>query len=466
MNTIYHEFINSKAVKWQEVGIHVDGGFLPQSLFPFQKAIVQWALKKGRAAIFADTGLGKTAMQLAWASAVHQYTGNRVLIVAPLCVAQQTEKEAEKFGITGRVRFARDFSDRETGIIVTNYEMLHKFEDGIKSNYFNGVVLDESSILKSQDSKTRAKVIDLCGSIPYRLSCTATPSPNDHMELGSQSEFLGILSSAEMLAQFFIHDSGETSKWRLKGHGKVRFWEWLSTWAVCIKKPSDLGFDDSGYDLPGLDTIEHLVETDKTLDGQLIKEPAQTLSERIEARRITVDERVAKCAELVNATNQPFIVWCHRNDEADKLHALIPDSVEVSGSDSIDQKEQKIMAFTEGRARVLITKPKLAGFGMNWQHCSEMAFVGLSDSFEQLYQSIRRCYRFGQQRIVRVHLISADLEGSVLANLKRKEAQNQEMSDQMVRLMQDFARREVVGTRNERLAYVADTPLIKPRWLT
>jgi SNF2 family DNA or RNA helicase len=461
----YSKFIETKKFKVVETGFDADDALLPEGLFDFQKAIVKWALKKGRAAIFADTGLGKTAMQLAWANAVHQHTGNRVLIVAPLCVAQQTEREAEKFGI-GNVRFVREFEkDGSTGIYVTNYEMLDHFEEGIRDGYFDGVVLDESSILKAQDGKTRAKVIQLFSSVPYRLSCTATPSPNDYMELGSQSEFLGIMSAVEMLAMFFIHDSGETSKWRLKGHGKDRFWEWLATWAVSIRKPQDLSFTAEGYDLPPLEMHEVLVETDKSLSSTLLREPAKTLSERIEARRITVDERVAKCAEIVNASSEPFIVWCHRNDEAEKLHALIPDSVEVSGSDKIKDKETKIIDFTEGRARVLITKPKIAGFGMNWQHCSQMAFVGLNDSFESLYQAIRRCYRFGQKKTVHVHMISADLEGHTLENLKRKEAQNEEMLSQMIDLMRDFTKREVRATTNERLSYQPTNALQLPEWI-
>ncbi len=461
----YSRFIETKKFKNIETGFDVDDMLLPDGLFDFQTAIVKWALKKGRAAIFADTGLGKTAMQLAWAGAVHQHTGNRVLILAPLCVAQQTEREAVKFGV-GNVRFAREFEkDGSTGIYVTNYEMLDKLAEGIKDGYFDGIVLDESSILKSQDGKTRAKIIAMCADIPYRLSCTATPSPNDFMELGSQSEFLGIMSAVEMLAMFFTHDSGENSKWRLKGHGKNRFWEWLATWAVSIRKPQDLGFEASGYDLPPLNHHEILVETSKTLSSALIKEPAKTLSERTEARRITVDERVERCAAIVNASSEPFIVWCHRNDEADKLHALIAGSVEVSGSDKIKDKERKIMDFTEGRARVLITKPKIAGFGMNWQHCNQMAFVGLNDSFESLYQAIRRCYRFGQKKPVDVYMISADLEGAVLENLKRKELQNEELVCQMVDLMKDFTKQEVRATINERLSYQASTLTELPGWL-
>jgi superfamily II DNA or RNA helicase len=464
MSVGYAKFIGSKSFENIETGFDADDSFLAKELFPFQKAIVKWALKKGRAAIFADTGLGKTAMQLSWASAVHQYTGNRVLIVAPLCVAQQTEKEAQKFEIQGRVKYVREF-ERDTGIYICNYEMLDKFKDAIDANFFDGVVLDESSILKSHDSKTRAKIVEMFERVPYRLSCTATPSPNDFMELGNQCEFLGIMSQPEMLATFFIHDSGETSKWRLKGHGKHRFWEWMATWAACIKRPSDLGFEMSGYDLPPLSISEHIVETDKRIGDSLLKIAAKTLSERNEARRVTVDDRVAKCAEIVNQSEGPFLVWCNLNDESSKLTAAIEGAVEVRGSDKMKDKEKKIMDFTEGRVRVMVTKPSIAGFGLNWQHCNQMAFVGLNDSFEQLYQAVRRCYRFGQTKPVHVHMISADIEGAVLENLKRKEIQNEEMSSQMIKLMRDFMQKEITASKNERLVYQPNVNLELPRWM-
>lgn len=416
-------------------------------LFPFQSAIVKWALKRGRAAIFADTGLGKTAMQSAWSWAVHQYTGNRVLILAPLCVAPQTVEEAAKFGIP--IRYVREMPENgDTGIFITNYEMIDRFEPWIQKGYFDGVVLDESSILKHQDSKTRRRLIELCSQIPYRLSCTATPSPNDYMELGGQAEFLGVMGTMEMLSMFFIHDSGETSKWRLKGHGKTKFWEWMSQWAVFVKRPSDLGFDDSGYLLPELRIHERVVQTGKPV--------GQTLSERNRARRETVDQRVAECAALVNASTEPFIVWCNLNDESAKLAAAIPGAVEVRGSDKIEVKEERIRTFNEGRARVIITKASITGYGINWQHCAQMAFVGLNDSYEDLYQAIRRCYRFGQKRPVDVHLISADSEGAVMENIKRKEAQAQEMSDQMIAHMRDFCRREVTELKREKSDYVRD----------
>lgn len=424
-------------------------------LFPFQDAIVRWALKRGRAAIFADTGLGKSMMQAAWAYAVSQYTGGRVLLVAPLCVAPQTVREAEKLGIP--IKFTRTFLPNETGIFITNYENLDSFEAALLSNQFEGVVLDESSILKHETSKTREHIIRITRTVPFRLSCTATPSPNDFMELGAQAEFLGVMSSVEMLAMFFVHDSGETSKWRLKGHGRSKFWEWLATWSVFIKRPSDLGFSDEGYDLPPL-SINHVpVGQD---DGSFV---VGGIVDRAKVKRETVDERVKACADLVNASTGPMIVWCHRNDESEALEALIPGSVEVSGSHSLKEKEDRILGFSEGRYRVLITKPKIAGFGMNWQHCAQMAFVGLSDSYEQIYQAIRRCWRFGQEKPVSVHFIAHAAEGSVLENVQRKEAQADQMAREMIQFMREFQEREVRQLKREVAVYARDQ-VITPRW--
>jgi hypothetical protein len=449
----YEKFLETKAVMDTPSGFDADDKMLSRGggeyqLFPFQAALVKWALKRGRAAIFADTGLGKTAMQSAWAWAVHQYTGNKVLILAPLCVAPQTVEEASKFGIP--IRYVREMPEAgSTGIFITNYEMLDRFEDAIRDGYFDGVVLDESSIIKNQDGKTRKRITEVCSSIPFRLSCTATPSPNDHMELGTQAEFLGVMKVTEMLSMFFTHDSGDTSKYRLKGHGKTRFWEWMSHWAAFVKRPSDLGFDDAGYDLPELTINEELVIT-----GKLV---AMTLSERGQARRESIDARVAKCAEIVNASDQPFVVWCNMNEESAKLTAAIPGAVEVKGSDKIEVKEERIKAFSEGRARVIVTKPSITGYGLNWQHCAHMAFVGLNDSYEQLYQAIRRCYRFGQTRPVEVTLITADSEGAVRENIKRKEAQAEEMTGQMIAHMREFCRREVVEMAREKSTYLQDT---------
>lgn len=441
----YDAFIKAKA------STSIAVGFDPQDmggdLFDFQQAIVAWACRRGRAAIFADTGLGKTAMQTEWARQVNEHTGGDVLIAAPLCVAQQTVEEAAKFGI--HVRYCRDQKDAKPGITITNYEMLERFNPAD----FAGAVLDESSILKAHDSKTRAKIVEMFRDTPYRLSCTATPSPNDHMELGNQAEFLGVMTATEMLAMFFIHDGGDTSQWRLKGHGKARFWEWMSTWAVCIRNPADLGFDGSRYILPGLKMHEHIIESPEALPGQLFSGIAQTLTERRDAKRGSLQERVKVAADLVNSHDRPAIVWCHLNDESKALADGIPDAVEVTGSMTLDQKEAAIMAFTHGQKRVIVTKPSIAGFGMNWQHCADVVFAGLDDSYESFYQAVRRCHRFGQFKVVNVHLVSAESEGAVKANLERKQEQADTMADSMVAHMRELTKQTIKGSTVEKSEY-------------
>ena len=443
----YKEFIESKSKKMEAVGFSSIG--INPMLFDFQRAIVDWACKRGRAAIFADTGLGKTPMQVEWARQVSKNTDGRVLIVAPLCVAQQTEEEAAKFGVSAR--YLRKDND-EQDIVITNYEMLDHFDP----SDFAGVVLDESSILKSHDSKTRAKIIEMFSGVPYRLSCTATPSPNDHMELGNQAEFLGVMTAVEMLAMYFVHDGGDTAQWRLKGHGKGKFWQWLSTWAVCIKNPADIGFDGDAYILPALKMHDHVIDIEKPLDGQLFSGVAQTLTERRDAKRESMSERVALAAKLANETKGPCIVWCHLNDESKALTAAIPDAVEVTGSMSADEKESAIMDFTHGAKRVIVTKGSIAGFGMNWQHCADQVFAGMDDSFETFYQCIRRSYRFGQKREVNCHIISASTEGAVTTNIQRKAAQAEEMAVSMMEHMAEFTKAQIKGATVEKTEYKTD----------
>lgn len=442
----YQEFLARKAITPIIAGHHVDANKLNANLFDFQRVIVQWALKRGRAAIFADTGLGKTLMQTSWADNVAQETGGDVLIVAPLCVAQQTVREGKKFGIS--IHYCRDQESIKPGINITNYEMLDCFD----LSEFAGVVLDESSILKNRDGKTRNAIISACQQVPYRLSCTATPSPNDFMELGNQAEFLGIMSMTEMLAMFFINDAGDTGTWVLKGHGKSKFWEWLSTWSVVIRSPADLGFDGSRYVLPPLVMHEHIVSS--AAENGLFADIATGLMERNKARKESIDERVAACASIVNASDEQWVIWCHRNEEADKLVASIPGAVDVSGSDSIEHKEASVHAFLDGEIRVLVSKPKILGSGMNFQNCHNTAFVGLSDSWEQYYQAIRRFYRFGQDKEVNVHVISAESEGAVVANIKRKEDQNAVMGAEMVKHMSDSMKKEIFGAAVEKTEYV------------
>jgi hypothetical protein len=445
----YQQFIESKKIKPVICGFDIDEQDLNPNLADFQRVIVKWALKRGRAALFEDTGLGKTIQQLSWAHEVHKHTGGNVLIFAPLCVAQQTIREGEKFGING-INYCRDQDGVKDGLNITNYEMLDNFD----LSTFAGVVLDESSIIKNRDGKTRNAIIEGCKVVPYRLSCTATPSPNDFMELGNQVEFLGVMGMTEMLAMYFINDASDTGTWVLKGHGKAKFWEWMATWSVCIRSPADIGFDGSKYILPPLNMIDHVVESATTFG--LFADIAQGLMERNQARRDSIEDRVAECAKIVNASEEQFVVWCHLNNEADMLVKSIPGAVDVSGSDSIEHKEKTIAGFIDGSVRVIVSKPKILGAGMNFQHCHNTCFVGLSDSWEQFYQAIRRFYRFGQQKIVNVHVISAESEGAVVANIKRKEEQNEEMARNMVNHMSSAMKKEIFGQEVEKSEYVRD----------
>lgn len=389
--TTYAEFLERKALIDPPRGLKVIPD-LNRQLFDFQSDITRWALLRGSAAIFADCGLGKTPMQLEWA----RHIPGNVLILAPLAVSAQTVREGQKFGI--EVRAARTQADVLPGITITNYEMLEHFD----ASYFTGVVLDESSILKSFDGKTRTKIIDTFRQTPFKLACTATPAPNDFMELGNHAEFLGVMSMVEMLSMFFVHDGGDTSKWRLKGHAESDFWKWLASWAVCIRKPSDLGYDDRDFVLPELRIHEISVHVAKPTDGFLYARVAETLQERLAARRSTIQDRAAECAAIANQTENSFLVWCNLNDESAALTDLINGAVEVKGSDKNQHKEKSMLGFSAGTIRSLVTKPSIAGFGMNWQHCHNMAFVGLSDSYEQFYQAVRRCWRFGQTEPVDV----------------------------------------------------------------
>jgi hypothetical protein len=445
----YQKFIESKKIKPVISGFDVNPESLNHNLMPFQRAIVTWALKRGRAALFEDTGLGKSLQQISWADAVHKHTNGDVIIFAPLCVAQQTIREGEKFGVHG-INYCRSQDGVKHGINISNYEMLDKFDLSL----FAGVVLDESSIIKNRDGKTRNAIIDACQSVKYRLSCTATPSPNDFMELGNQAEFLGVMKMTEMLATYFINDASDTGTWILKGHGKVKFWEWMATWAVCIRSPDDLGFDGSSYELPPMNMVSHVVESTATFG--LFADVAAGLLERNHARRESIDDRVAKCAEVVNATDEQFFIWAHLNDECAMLQKMIPGSVNVSGSDSIEHKEKTVTDFLDGSVRVVISKAKILGSGMNFQCCHNTAFVGLSDSWEAYYQAIRRFYRFGQKEIVNVHVISAESEGAVVENIRRKELQHQEMSEQMVKHMAGFMKQEIFGATMEKTTCVRE----------
>ncbi len=453
----YETFLKKKEFENVLSGFDIDRSKLHDTLFDFQRDIVKWALKKGKAAVFAMTGLGKTLIQLEWARQVHENTGNNVLILAPLAVASQTVREASKIDLS--VHHIRQ-NDSADGINITNYEQLHN----IDLKKFGAVVLDESSILKSFTSKTRDQIINAFKDFDYKLACTATPAPNDHMELGNHAEFLNVMSRTEMLSMFFVHDAGQTQKWRLKGHAEDKFWEWVANWAVLITKPSDLGYDDGAYDLPPLNMQEIIVEG-KANEDELVPTFAQTLSERRQARKDSLQERVQKAADLVNATDEQFLIWCDLNKESELLTDVIDDAVEVKGSDTAKHKEKSLLGFSDNEIKRLVSKPQIAGMGLNFQSCRNMVFVGLSDSFEQVFQAIRRCWRFGQEREVNVYIVISEQEGAVLENIKRKEKDFEIMQDGMIKFTKDIMNKNVKSTSLEKTAYEPTTKMKLPNFI-
>ena len=455
----YKDFLKQKTTITPAAGITVSKDDINPQLFDFQRDIVRWSLKKGRSAIFAGCGLGKTPMQLEWARHVHDQTHGDVLILAPLAVASQTVQEGRKFGID--VSLCRKQTDIKHGINITNYEMLQHF---IPEN-FAGVVLDESSILKSYSGATRNEIINAFKNTPYRLACTATPAPNDHMELGNHSEFLGVMTRSEMLSMFFVHDGGNTAKWRLKGHAQKKYWEWVASWAVMMQRPSDLGYEDGKFILPELKIEQITLHVGKPNAGELFPVVAETLQERQRARSSTVEERAAKCAEIANRDDEPMIAWCNLNAESEELARQIHGAVEIRGSNTPEQKEERMNDFSDGTITKLVTKPSIAGFGMNWQHCAKMAFVGLSDSFEEYYQAVRRCWRFGQEKPVEVYVITADTEGAVVENIKRKEADFETMLKGMISATQEITKHNINETVRETTEYNPQVEMALPEWL-
>lgn len=455
----YHDFLAKKRIADVATGL-IKLPELPEFLFPHQRDIVRWSLRRGRAAVFAGTGLGKTLMELVWARVVANHTGKPTLLLAPLAVSHQHEREAAEFGISAKV-VTRDGVADETAI--TNYQKLDQFD----LSAYGGIALDESSILKSYDGHYRTRLIELAKPIPFRLAATATPAPNDFMELGSHAEFLGVMSYFSMLATFFTHDGSETRNWRLKGHAENDFWRWMASWAVMLRKPSDLGYSDEGYELPPLTKRLHVVETGShwQSDGQFSMLPvlARTLQERNHARKSTIDDRIARAVSLTPA-DKTFVWWGNLNAETEGVTKLIPGAVEVRGSDHDDYKEEKLKAFSQGKIRVLVTKPSICGFGMNWQHCHRTGFVGLNDSFEQVYQAIRRFWRFGQKQQVTADFIAADTEGAIIANLDRKEADAERMAAAMVRHMADLSSVAVRGSTLDRPDYQPKQKLRLPQW--
>lgn len=429
----YSEFINSKSHIFSPTGFEPNG--INSMLYDFQADIVRWSLRQGRSAIFADCGLGKTPMQLSWADEVRSHTKGNILIVAPLAVSKQTIREGEKFGING-IKYCRSQDEIQEGINITNYEMIDKFAP----DYFQGVVLDESSILKSHTGKYRTMLIEMWANCPYRLCCTATPAPNDYTELANHAEFLGIMRRQEMLSMFFVHDGGDTQSWRLKGHAQDEFWRWLCSWAVMIRKPSDLGYDDGKFILPPLHIHEIAVPVDISNDNgdTLFRMTSDTLQGRQKERRITIAERVSKCSELINGDDSTWLIWCNLNLESEACSKRIHGCIEIKGSDKRQDKERRMLSFSNGDIKRLVSKPKIAGYGMNWQHCHNVVFVGLSDSYEQFYQAIRRCWRFGQTKPVNCYVITAETEGAIVKNIKRKEDNAMMMAEEMVKHMQVY----------------------------
>jgi hypothetical protein len=458
MPTTYKKFIRTKSNQTRFDGIHLK----PEryNLFPHQYDLTAWALRRGRAAIFADTGLGKTRMEIAWADKVHQSTLGQVLMLAPLAVAAQTVQEGIAIGVD--ITHARESYDIKPGINITNYDRLHKFD----TSQFVGVVLDESSIIKHFNSKTLKMLLDKFNDTPYKLCATATPAPNDWTELGNHAEFLGVRSRSEMLAEFFTHDGGETQIWRLKGHARAEFWKWLSSWGAVIRSPADLGHDAKEYDLPPLTVTQHTIDMEHDLSsGSLFAIDAQTLTERRNARRESLVDRVRACAEVVNQSDQKWLIWCDLNAEGDALASAIRDAVQISGSDDNDFKEREMLKFASGKTRVLVSKPSICGFGMNFQVCHNMAFVGVTDSYEAYYQAIRRCWRFGQRHPVHVHVFVSSNEGAVVRNLERKGKIAHEMADAMSLETIQSVKSMVLGNTKEQNEYHPNKPVQLPQFL-
>ncbi len=463
----YEYFVNDKLSRVPPTGLSSIPS-LNESLFAHQRDLVTWALRRGRCAVFADTGLGKSAVQLEWARVVAMVTGGRVLVLSPLAVGAQTVREANRMGIAAKqVKYASDLDIEGCAqIVVTNYDRIHHFDPSA----FVAVVCDESSVIKNSDSKTFDTLTRMFADTPFKLCLTATPSPNDYTELGTHAEFLGICTREEMLAEYFCHDGGETQTWRLKGHARGMFWKWVAGWGALIRKPSDFGYSDAGYDLPPLIITQHTIAADAAqakAQGLLFAEPARTLTERRAARKASLAPRVQQCADVVLAEpNESWVIWCELNAEADALAEALTGAVEIRGSDDALLKEQRLIAFSNGEFRVLISKPKIAGFGLNWQHAARMCFVGVKDSYESTYQAIRRCWRFGQKREVHVHVFASELEGEVVKNLERKEREALAMSEALSSETRDVVRDEVLGQKRQTNAYEAKVAAVLPDWMT
>ena len=460
----YADFLKAKTKAVPDAGFPVELTALNKMLFEWQKIIVRWAILKGKCALFLDTGLGKTFCQLEWAYQICKKTKGNVIIFAPLAVSHQTQREGKKYGID--VHISRGMSDIKVGINIANYEILDKFDLSV----FAGIVLDESSIIKHFGSKTSSELITRCKTMKYKLCCTATPAPNDYVELGMHSEFLGVMKRSEMLATFFINDATDTGKWRLKGHAADRFWEWVASWGCMVKTPSDLGFSDDGYILPELKIIQHVVEAEGTKtknSGEALFEfeRAKTLNERRQAKRDSLKERIAKAAEIANASGKQVLIWCDLNVESEALKKVIDDGVEVKGSDTTEHKTNTIIDFVNGKIKAIISKSSIYGFGINLQNCHRIIFVSMNDSFERYYQAIRRCYRFGQKKVVEVHLITSEREGAVKENIERKQRDAERMSIEMAKYTRKVLIKELYKNKIADSSYAAIEKMNIPNWL-
>lgn len=420
--TSYAEFLAAKRRSVAAIGQDIDTAELHPMLHDWQAQLTRWAVRTGRAAMWEDTGLGKTIQQIEWA----RLSGKTSLIVAPLAVCHQTVREAAKLDV--HAEYVRDGAPGP-GVWVTNYEQIRKFDP----DQLDAVVLDEASILKNSDGKTRRALIEHFAGVPRRLTCTATPAPNEPEELTSQAEFLGHSTRVNMLAAYFVHDD---QGWRLKGHARAPMFRWMASWAVALRRPSDIGYLDGDYQLPGLDIISELLPVDLEAEGQLFATDLGGVGGRARVRRDTLGARVGCAVELVEAEpDEPWLLWCGLNDEADRLTRQLDGAVNLHGSMSPEEKAELLLGFADGQIRYLVTKPSLAAFGLNFQHCARMAFVGLSDSYESYYQSIRRCYRYGQKRVVRAHIVLSELESQIAANVTRKEREAAAMTAELVEAM-------------------------------
>lgn len=455
----YEDFLKSKELQTIQAGFDVDKDDLNKNLFDFQRDIVAWALKKGKAAILTGCGTGKSFMLLEWAYQVHKKTGGNVLIISPLSVVNQTAREAEKFDIC-HVNICRTQADVKGGLNITNYEMVEHFNP----DAFVAVVLDESSALKSYNAQTTNDFIKWFAKTPYKLMCTATIAPNSYTEIGSSSEFLGIMTRSEMLSSFFVHDSGKTSEWRLKKAAKVKFWEWMATWAMYFNSPADLGYDVDGYDLPPLN-IHTILTKSEVNDYEMFVKVAETLEERRLARKESMEDRTDKALELTQSDDSQWLIWVDYNDESDMLRKKITDCVEIKGSDEPERKAQASIDFSNGDIRCLVSKPSIFGFGSNFQSCHNEIFCGLSDSMERFYQAVRRCWRFGQIHEVNCYIILSEKEMAILENIRKKQAQMDEMQKQMTALMRDVTLSEIKHTTRITTTYKPTKELTIPNFI-